>query len=284
MADSFSGKLQLWSGARAGSAHDFALAPTLPAATALTLRLVAAEVFGGMQRIRAGAEPFSLQWFLDVEHARHARHGRWIPHLLEFQKHKGETLLCMGAGLGTDWVQYARNGAEVCVCSSSQEQLALVQRNFSLRGFPGQFLHAGPSTLPLRSASIDVVCLTGLLQETTDPQSLADEIYRVLKPGGKVLAVTPAYYDIDFWCRSWLPWTRASSSPTGPVAYSRWTIRRLFGPFVEHRVRKRQLRRSEVPHICRWLPLPILERMFGRVLVLKAFKPLSAAMSLQAAA
>ena len=43
--------------------------------------------------------------------------------------------------------------------------------------------------------------------------------------------------------------------------------------------------RSEaVPHLWRWLPLPLLERLMGRVLVLKAFKPLSAALPAQAAA
>jgi hypothetical protein len=66
--------------------------------------------------------------------------------------------------------------------------------------------------------------------------------------------------------------------------YSARGLRRLFGRFVEHRIHKRQLRRSEVPHLWRWLPLPLLERLMGHVLVLKAFKPLSAAIPFQAAA
>ena len=61
-------------------------------------------------------------------------------------------------------------------------------------------------------------------------------------------------------------------------------LRRLFQRFVEQRVHKRQLRRAEVPHLWRWVPLPLLERVLGRVLVLKAFKPLSAAIPTQAAA
>jgi len=32
-----------------------------------------------------------------------------------------------------------------------------------------------------------------------------------------------------------------------------------------------------LPHVCRLLPLVVLERLFGRVLVLKAKKPISAA-------
>ena len=53
-------------------------------------------------------------------------------------------------------------------------------------------------------------------------------------------------------------------------------VSKLFERFTEIRIRKRQLRRQEVPHVWRWIPLPILARLMGRVLVLKAFKPLSA--------
>ena len=41
-------------------------------------------------------EPYSLQWFLDIENQRHSKHGKWIPKLLEFAKHPGETLLGVG--------------------------------------------------------------------------------------------------------------------------------------------------------------------------------------------
>ena len=53
---------------------------------------------------------------------------------------------------------------------------------------------------------------------------------------------------------------------------------------MEHRIHKRHLHRLEVPHVWRWTPLPILERLMGRALVLKAFKPLNAALSVQLAA
>jgi SAM-dependent methyltransferase len=236
-----------------------------------------------------GAEPYTLQWFLNIENQRHSRQGRWIPRLLEFAKHSGETLLGLGNGLGTDWLQYARHGAAVVVCSPSSEQLNLIRRNFELRGLGGRFLHAMPASLPLESASIDVACVTSLLHEVRDPAAVVQEVYRVLKPGGKVLAVTPARYDVDYWYRLLLPWRRwfrkAGVDVDGqPARFTARGLRRLFTPFVEHRVHKRQLRRSEVPHLWRWMPLPLLERLMGRVLVLKAFKPLSAAMAVQMAA
>jgi ubiquinone/menaquinone biosynthesis C-methylase UbiE len=231
------------------------------------------------------AEPYSLQWFLNIETLRHTRHGRWIPRLLEFSKHAGETLLGLGHGLGTDWLQYARHGASVVVCSPSNSQLALVRRNFELRNLSGRFVHATPANLPLESASIDVACVVGLLETVERPQAVIDEIYRVLKPGGKVVAVAPARFDVDFWqrCvffwRRW--WPRKSTARDGAIRFSGRGLRRLFGRFVEHRTQKRHLRRADVPHVWRWLPLPLLARVMGRVLVLKAFKPLSAALPLE---
>jgi SAM-dependent methyltransferase len=253
-----------------------------------------------------GAQPYTLQWFLHIEQQRHARQGRWIPRLLEFAKHSGETLLGLGNGLGTDWLQYARHGATVIACSPSAEQLALVRRNFELRGLTGRFVHALASSLPLESASIDVVCLSTLLHPSAnslppdageqgrgkglgDARAVVDEVYRVLKPGGKVLALTPARYDVDYWSSWCLPWRRWFSPPTAagvgqPLRFSRRELRQLFGRFTEHRIHKRHLRRAEIPHLCRLVPLSILERLMGHVLVLKAFKPLSAAIGNQLAA
>ncbi len=230
----------------------------------------------------AETEPYSLQWFLDIESHRHSRHGRWIPKLLEFAKHSGETLLGLGHGLGTDWAQYARHGASVIVCSGSTSQLELVRRNFLLRGLDGRFVHAVPTKLPLESCSVDVACLSSLHHGIDHPEAVVEEVYRVLKPGGKVLAVTPARYDIDFWARRCFLWTRWLGKVRRPAKIdpahraSARELCRLFGRFTEHHVRKRQLRRSEVPHLWRWMPLAVMARLMGRVLILKAFKPLSA--------
>jgi SAM-dependent methyltransferase len=234
-------------------------------------------------------EPYTLQWFLNIENRRHRRQGRWIPHVLEFSKHSGETLLGLGSGLGTDWLQYARYGAAVVVCSPSSEQLRLIRRNFELRGLTGRFLHATPNSLPLVGASIDVACVSGLLDEVPDAEAVVEELYRVLKPGGKALAVTPAYYDVDFWYHACCPWEawfrgRFGRQRTPRSGFTSRRLRRLFRRFAEHRIYKRQLCRSEVPHVWRWVPRPILERLMGRVLVLKAFKPLSAALPAVAAA
>jgi ubiquinone/menaquinone biosynthesis C-methylase UbiE len=295
MADSYSSKVQLWEGwmpalvkGPAPPASDDRPFPARPYRLEFVDRLYAGEALHANGQIREGAEPFTLQWFLDIENARHSRQGRWIPRLLEFVKHSGETLLGLGNGLGTDWIQYARHGAEVIACCPSTEQLALIQRNFALRGLHATFLHANPRAIPLESSSIDVVCIANLLEEVPDPSTVIEEIYRLLKPGGKVLAVTPARFDLDFWRRRFLPWhawIRPRILPHSESAsFSARMLRQIFSRFVELRVYKRHLRRAEVPHLWRWLPHPLLERLLGRLLIIKAFKPLSAAITVPLAA
>jgi SAM-dependent methyltransferase len=279
MAEPLTRRLTVWDGelpAPAGAARP-------PADDDGPRRLFAAEAFTP-GRCRTSAEPFSPGWFRDLEAARYARHGAWLPRLLEFGKHAREVVLGLGDGLGTDWVQYARHGADVVACSPSPALLGVVQRNFEAHGLSARFLAAAPAGLPLATASVDVVCLTSLLAADAPPRAVAEEVYRVLRPGGKVLAVARAKYDVDFWCRDWLPWAAwlRSSVPLpaeSATAFSARSLRRLFARFDDHRTHKRHLRRSDLPHVYRWLPLGLLERLCGRVLVLKAFKPISAALA-----
>ncbi len=287
MADVYPSKLQLWEdgGPSLVNGATVGRVASQSHSDAFASRLFAAETMQPGRKARELAEPYTLQWFLEAEGVRYGRHGRWLPRLLEFGKHSGESLLGLGDGLGADWVQYARCGAEVTACSTSVETLALVRRNFELRGLAGHFVQADPAKLPSESASMDVVCVQELLTTAPDPAALIEEIYRVLKPGGKVLMVTPALHDAQFWSRCFFPlrdWFRRPAPPRGGT--SRRHLRGLFGRFTEHRIHKRHLRRSESPYLLRWLPLPVLERLMGRFLVLKAFKPLSAARSFQIAA
>jgi ubiquinone/menaquinone biosynthesis C-methylase UbiE len=249
-----------------------------------TDRLYHREAFRKPPR-RGAAEAFTPAWFECIENERYRHQGYWLPRVLEFAKHGGEVLLAMGEGLGTDWLQYAKYGTEVIAYSPSQEQLDLIRSHFDLRGLPGRFVHGPPHALPLADNSVDVVCINGMLDEVEDPAVVVAEVYRILRPGGKCITIAPAKFCAKYWSEAFFPWRRWFAKNTGTsTGHSATELKKLFVEFNEHRVTKRHLRRGELPQLWRWLPLPVLERAIGNYLIIKAFKPVTAALAERMAA
>ncbi len=166
------------------------------------------------QRKRTDLEPYSLAWFEWLEQRRYAKQGSWLTRRMEFRRHAGDKILCLGHGLGTDWVQYAAHDAQVIVLHPAAEQLALVRRNFEARQLAAQWIQGSFTALPQRPNSMDVVCLSGLHGQLDALPAVIAEIYRVLRPGGKVLSILPAWYNVLRWqelCHPWMSWFRPSS-------------------------------------------------------------------------
>jgi hypothetical protein len=84
-----------------------------------------------------------------------------------------------------------------------------------------------------------------------------------------------------FWYDACLPWRLWSGAgrPRREAAATARSLRHDFGRFVEHRAYKWHLRRSHLPPLWRFGPLPLLQRLFGQMLILKAFTPPSAALT-----
>jgi SAM-dependent methyltransferase len=234
-----------------------------------------------VRRSRREGEPFSAAWFEELEQKRYHRHGAWLPRALEFGRHPGESLLVLGAGLGTDAVRYARTGTSVTIAHTPAEYPHLVRDNFARCGLPARFAALNGPDLPFPDGSFDVVSWNALYEPTEPDPVRVDELFRVLKSGGKLIGLFPARFDAAFWQKLLLPlarlwWRRPPDPATAPKTSAR-ELRRTFGRFTEHRVSKRHLRRGELPHAWRVLPLLLLERCIGRVLILKAKKPIQIA-------
>ncbi|MBY0228560.1 MAG: class I SAM-dependent methyltransferase [Gemmataceae bacterium] len=247
-------------------------------------RLFAAEILRPLPRRLDPMPPGSLPWYLAAERLRYERQGAWLPALLEFDRHGGDRVLGIGGGLGTDWVRYAGHGAEVSVACPVAAELDLVRGNFALRRLQARCEQSPPTALPFGTGSMDVAVIAAPLSS-----AVVEEAWRVLKPGGKVLALAPATGTVDGWMR-WLPGSRSIVHlPEGLLAREarRWRareLRELFGRFAEPTVSQRHLRRAELPAMLRLAPLFLMERVAGRLLAFKGFKPLSAAHAEQAAA
>ena len=166
-------------------------------------------------------EPFSDAWFDELEHKRYARHGEWLPAALEFAKHPGESVLILGPGVGSDAIGYLRREAVVTVGTAAGDFPTVIRRNLARHGLGAKFVPVGGPLLPFADGAFDIVTWNAI--HTAGPVSPAfvSELYRVLKPGGKVIGLIPAHYDIGFWQDVLLPlqrlyWRRPPDPTSGP--------------------------------------------------------------------
>ena len=110
----------------------------------------------------------------------------YLPRLVDFASYRGERLLEVGCGIGTDLVRFARGGARVTGVDLSSTAIGLAEKNFALHGVQAEELRiANGEALPFPDASFDVVYAHGVVQYTADPAKLIAECHRVLKPGGR---------------------------------------------------------------------------------------------------
>jgi glycosyltransferase involved in cell wall biosynthesis/ubiquinone/menaquinone biosynthesis C-methylase UbiE len=239
------------------------------------------------------AQPHTLEWFREVERYRYDVYAPWMPRVMEFDSHAGETMLEIGGGLGTDLAQFAKHGAIVTDVDLSQGHLQLAQENFRLRGLTGRFVHHDAESLPFDAGSFDLVYSNGVLHHTPNTHRTVAEILRVLKPGGRAIVMVYAENSLQYWrnlvwhyglksgdlsSRSMADIMSRSVERTGNDArplvkvYTKARLRNLFREFTDISVVQRQISPELVPRRLRRF-LGVVERVAGWNLIIKARKP-----------
>jgi len=239
------------------------------------------------------AEHGTLEWFLEVERYRYGTYGPWMPELMEFDKHRGENVLEIGAGIGTDLAQFARHGAVVTDLDLSLGHLEHARANFKARGLQGTFRQGDGETLPFADNSFDVVYSNGVIHHTPNTQDVVNEIYRVLKPGGKAIIMVYAENSLHYWRQLVVnlgfkqgildrnsigelmsQHVELSSHGSKPLVkvYTGARLHRMFSRFADRSIYKRQLIATELPRTLAWMPIGLAGRMMGWNLIIKARK------------
>jgi len=243
------------------------------------------------------SEAETLSWFREIETHRYEEYAPWMPEVMEFSQHAGERVLEVGGGLGTDLVQFSKNGSQVTDVDLSKRHLELAKKNFALRGLPGTFIHGDAEDLPFESNSFDLVYSHGVLHHTPNATTLISEIGRVLTPGGRVIVMVYAENSWHYWVQTVLrrgviggllrchsvgeimsrhvEFTETGSRPLVKV-YSRTRLRQMFARFDNVQIVKRQMTAAEIPLFLRWIPLNFAAQLLGWNLIVKATKPAKA--------
>jgi ubiquinone/menaquinone biosynthesis C-methylase UbiE len=113
--------------------------------------------------------------------------------------------------LGLDWLKHTQ-GTTLRGLEISPDMIAIAGRNAQEYGLLPrvEYVHSSGDKMPFDDGTFDAAFTNGSLHEWADPRSTFDEIWRVLKPGGRVV-ISDLRRDMFAPVR-WFLWV--SASPT----------------------------------------------------------------------
>lgn len=154
------------------------------------------------------------------------------PQLLEIlegistQMPKG-MVLEVGCGKGNELIQCAKLGFRCVGVDCSVEALALLQEKLRHESVEVLLLRADARALPFPNESFDVVFSQGVLEHFRDPHTVLREQYRVLRPGGFIVAEVPNKWTL-YTVYKTLLMAVGQWPPGWETQYSPRELRRLF--------------------------------------------------------
>ena len=157
----------------------------------------------------------------------------WLYEAAEFRKHAGERVLEIGCGTGCDLLQFAKYGAKAVGIDITTNHVRLARERV---GNLARVLLGSGSNLPFPDESFDYVYSHGVLHHADQPRRMAEEIFRVLRPGGRFNVHVYARW--SYWPPllmlkhgwNWRLWIENSRDPVHIDLYDGRKLRRLFAP------------------------------------------------------
>jgi SAM-dependent methyltransferase len=130
----------------------------------------------------------SPEFFAEVEAHRYTLEPH-IPDVVRFERWGEHEVLEAGCGIATDGLRFARAGARYTGLDRSETALELANRRFELEDRPGRFVAGSVTELPFEDDSFDLVYSHGVIHHVPDTRAAVEELHRVVRPGGVVLAM-----------------------------------------------------------------------------------------------
>ncbi len=157
----------------------------------------------------------------------------WLYEAAEFRKHAGERVLEIGCGTGSDLLQFAKHGAIAVGIDITPEHLRLARERV---GSLAQVFDGNGTNIPFENESFDYVYSHGVLHHLDQPRRMVEEIFRVLRPGGRFNVHVYARW--SYWPPllmlkhgwNWKLWIENSREPVHIDLYDGRELRRLFAP------------------------------------------------------
>lgn len=134
----------------------------------------------------SSCEVGTKEYFEEVEHRKYFVESH-IPEFADFSKWNGKKVLEIGCGIGTDAVNFAKNGAEYTGIELSDVSLELTRKRFELFQLKGAFFNIDAQdmdALTMVGRDFDLIYSFGVIHHSPDPQKIIDNCLQLLKPDG----------------------------------------------------------------------------------------------------
>ena len=204
--------------------------------------------------------------------------------LHEYERFLGKRVLEVGCGNGYTLGKFAQAGAEVYGIDVTETAVDISRKRFEYQKLKGNFIVGNAENLPYETNFFDCVCSMGVLHHVPDTEKAVAEIYRCLKPGGRLMVMVyhrdSIPYRLVMPLRSLLTGKSlqqlvnevdGEGNPKGDV-YSRKELKKLLRQFRELDIFCRLLQPQKLRHL---LPLSIGEKLgtkWGWFLYAKGYK------------
>ena len=132
----------------------------------------------------AEGEQFSREYYEQIEQYRYEVEPD-IFAFAQFTRACGKRVLEVGVGVGTDFLQWVRAGADAYGVDLTEEGIEHVRRRLELYGLKAAELRvADAESLPYEDDYFDLVYSWGVIHHSPDTTKALAELVRVTRPGG----------------------------------------------------------------------------------------------------
>ena len=145
------------------------------------------------------------EFFEHADHVLYEWNAKWhgeeghFSKLFDYKSFKGKPVLEVGCGLGCMAMNWAQQGALLSAVDLNPVAIEQTKHRFSLYGLKGDIREADGEKLPFKDATFDYTYSWGVLHHSPNTGKSISELYRVLKPGGRVGVML--YHRKSIWQR-----------------------------------------------------------------------------------
>jgi SAM-dependent methyltransferase len=164
------------------------------------------------------------EYFDEVERRKYLVEPH-IPKFANFPCWRGRDVLEIGCGIGTDSVNFVRNGADLTIVELSSESLSITKRRLELEGLQATLLNGNAEELDHllpANRKFDLIYSFGVIHHTPHPERIIKAINERLKPDGELRLMVYARHS---WKVLWIYARHAWREP--------WNWRRLIARYSE---------------------------------------------------